>query len=95
MPRHAVGEADPLVLAVCCWQQTHPVPPFPPECLGQAYTPPGPAAAEPAGTVRRGAAGKRPGSGGDRRPPRLSRYPRVHPGATSRCPKRMRERFLS
>jgi hypothetical protein len=40
MPRHAVDEADPLVLAVRHWQQTHPVPPFPPECLGQAYTPP-------------------------------------------------------
>jgi len=38
MPRHAVPEADPLVLAVRRWQQTHPVPPFPPECLGQAYT---------------------------------------------------------
>jgi hypothetical protein len=37
MPRHAVGEAVPLVLAVRYWQQTHPVPPFPAECLGLAY----------------------------------------------------------
>jgi hypothetical protein len=38
--RHAAREADPVVLAVRRWQETHPVPPFPAECVGQAYTGP-------------------------------------------------------
>jgi hypothetical protein len=56
MARHAVGEADSLVLAVRRWQQTHPPPPFPPECLGQASTLP---AQPPQGPPERYAARRR------------------------------------
>jgi hypothetical protein len=40
--RHASGDVDPLVLAVRRWQETHPVPAWPAECLGRAYTLPEP-----------------------------------------------------
>jgi hypothetical protein len=50
--RHAAPEPT-LAQAVRAWQQTHPIPPWPPECIGQAYTLPEPLTPQQRYEVRR------------------------------------------